>query len=117
MNRGIKFRAWDTFDNKMICNSEECIKLMLIPRPDRYIQMQFTGLLDKNGKPIYEGDILAGGEPIDGEPRRGVIKWATTNYTAHYDFGILPSHIYCEVIGNIWENPKLLEEKNDPTRN
>ena len=41
----------------------------------------------------------------NGEPRRGVIK------TAHFDFGILPSHIYCEVIGNIHENGNLLEVK------
>ena len=125
--RPIKFRAWNKEIKRMVYDiqkeydtiaglvyegtdeepGESCFNGYLID--EKYEVMQFTGLLDKNGKEIYAGDILEGGEPIDGEPRRGVIEWATTNYTAHYNFGILPSHIYCKIIGNIYENSNLSE--------
>ena len=58
MNREIKFRAWD--DNKMIyptnalSNRNRFFRLI---REDA-ILMQYTGLKDKNGKEIYEGDIV-----------------------------------------------------------
>lgn len=71
--------------------------------------MQFTGLLDRNGKEIYEGDILEGGSPIDGDPRRWTVKWYSTNLNAGWDFGYMPAMNYCEVIGNIHENPELLK--------
>jgi hypothetical protein len=73
--------------------------------------MQSTGLKDKNGKEIYEGDILRGGEPIGGEPRISVIEWINTPYAACFNFGFLPAAHFCEVIGNIYENPELMEAK------
>jgi len=52
--RDIKFRAWCKDLNKMYD------KFTIIPDDDRsHILMQFTGLTDKNGKDIYEGDIIS----------------------------------------------------------
>lgn len=81
------------------------------------ILMQFTGLLDKNGKEIYEGDILAGHNPryeeAGGEP--SVIKWDEENACfAIFRGGVssgykISSEVeWNEIIGNIWENPDLL---------
>ena len=61
MNREIKFRAWDKSCNKMrgISGLQDCFSLRSdgICNED-YILLQYTGLHDKNGKEIYEGDIL-----------------------------------------------------------
>lgn len=81
--------------------------------------MQFTGLKDKKGKEIYEGDIvladwLDGGEIQDEVKPYEVyfdtgfsIKLESFDYYSHL---IDPESMYLEVIGNIYENPELLKE-------
>ena len=116
--REIKFRAWDSTNmTKTFCvTSQGRVRKHLIGVDfedlDHYILMQFTGLLDKNGKEIYEGDIVKLSEPKD--------KWSQICKVEWKDFafqidnaplsGILNYTKY-EVVGNIYENPELKEIK------
>ena len=115
-----KFRAWLKNENKMmevrvIDWNNEVVDLfnphIEIPL-DKIELMQSTGLHDKNGKEIFEGDIL---DTIDGL-LNGVVEYRIdlgmwTNSLLRYNnferlCNIANSR---EIIGNIYENPKLLE--------
>ncbi|MFR6586127.1 YopX family protein [Lacticaseibacillus rhamnosus] len=78
--------------------------------------MEYTGLHDKNGREIYEGDVLdIGLRDQDGKPAIAPVSYAT--YDAGYVLDNGGNGIWqrltedCEVIGNIFENPELLEGK------
>lgn len=78
------------------------------------ILMQSTGLVDKNGKEIFEGDILGTNDGL----LNGVVEYRTdlgmwTNDLLRYNnFERLCSVVSDrEIIGNIYENPELLEEE------
>ena len=84
---------------------------------DEIVLMQSTGLFDKNGKEIFEGDI------VDYKGRKAIIKWHGSYASFIYRFIYKPkerkaewsplylAHLHVEIIGNIYENPELLEEK------
>ena len=87
---------------------------------------QYTGLTDKNGKKIFEGDIVSYEDcPASDYYRetiiinRGVIEfsdgafYATERETVDMDDLIYNGTMDCEVIGNIHDNPELLEKKNE----
>lgn len=120
MNREIKFRVWDS----KIMRADFVLRADGVADDDleyiddagnkiKGIVMQFTGLRDKNGKEIYEGDILQDGE----YPYRHLIAWDNeavrfvTVLNGNESNGLEQSwidEIQKRVIGNIYENPELL---------
>lgn len=132
MNRPIKFRAWDKYNKSMIkpCLTEwidfegncyfEPAKKYNTPNTeiyptDDYILMQFTGLHDKNGKEIYEGDLIrvSADETFIGqvEYRQEVCAFEIKRFSKrNWNQYQLSSSQYLEVIGNIYENPELIPE-------
>ena len=126
MNRQIKFRAWDKDENKFVKGVDISLGgVTTYPYNDsdltaNVILMQFTGLLDKNGIEIYEGDVLRWNDSRNLEVRWGSVGWVLYSDLfksfGHPDgstcqefntYGYVPKS---EVIGNIYENPELLHE-------
>ncbi|MBQ2212899.1 MAG: hypothetical protein II410_08450 [Ruminococcus sp.] len=75
---------------------------------------QYTGLTDKNGKKIFEGDIVV--VPLSGKSAKGIIKYFKTDICGftvitqpQYSNYVLQKNCAYEVIGNIHDNPELLE--------
>ena len=108
MNRPIKFRAWDKQFNKMIdyipAQDDQNV-LTILKGEERYVFQQFTGLLDKNGKEIYEGDWLEF-NTLSGNKMIYQVRWKEKGFVPVR----LSHHNQAEitVIGNIYENPDLL---------
>lgn len=121
----LKFRAWDEDSQKMNGNVEIYIAkdktIEVRPKDDKTIVMQSTGLKDKNGKEIFEGDIVKFSD-CDDDAYVTPVVW-DKNYAC---FGVSFSGKYpisfdyleefytelkdIEVVGNIYENPELVGE-------
>ena len=125
--REIKFRAWDNILKKMLYTEEYWIKKTdwyainrvrgcAITETDTNngVLMQYTGLKDKNGKEIYEGDIVTSERFIhtgDSYYNVGVIKYREDIASFVFDEeegGWDSIEVVYQVIGNIYENPELL---------
>lgn len=104
--REIKFRVWDVDHKKWIKGLTYCIDDFASSNKEWHKVMQFTGLHDKNGREIYEGDIVKGVDTIN--PIR-IIKWETdsASFTSLLPYKVIDGIPQYEIIGNIYENPEL----------
>jgi uncharacterized phage protein (TIGR01671 family) len=131
MRDRFRFRAWDTHNNKYIYDAEmtyddigvraECFGYMVDDYYNyEYIVEQCTGLKDTNGKLIYEGDIVKViyNEELNTLSKQiypmlfndKVAKFGFKHPDGHFFYFTNDEDYSYEVIGNIHENPELLEE-------
>ena len=109
--REIKFRAWDKREKKML--SWEEIRLenagILLATSENLIPLQFTGLKDKNGKEIFKGDIILikTGALTFKKETKCEVEFYRGSFIAKGE--PLSNWIDVEIIGNKFENPKLLK--------
>lgn len=119
MNREIKFRIWNDYDKKMIYWNEllknKLANIFTMPSYNKWL-MQYTGLHDKNGKEIYEGDILKSMQWND----IYLVKYIGTAFylcrKGNKGFNKITTWNNAEkseVVGNIYDNPELLGEADE----
>lgn len=135
--REIRFRVWDNLEKTYLNEKDIAINNLnnififeiydkndtdlwytrLLPDPDneRHVIEQYTGLKDKNGTEIYEGDVVK----VEGDGEIYRVEWIRSGFgleprynSPRYPIlGNVELRKKIKVIGNIHENPELLEEK------
>lgn len=126
-----KYRAWDSAKKEMFKDTfaiTESGQVVVVEQEsvasspdyvfvDHLVIIQSTGLKDKNDKEIFEGDIL------DYKGRKALVRWHGSYASFIYRFvdelqkrntewkPLYLAYMKCEIIGNIYENPELLEDK------
>lgn len=117
MQDRFKFRFWDketqTMQKSPMIELRQRMTLDTIFNDDRVIFMQSTGLKDKNGKLIYEGDIVKLSSGAIGfiifECQVYAIRFSKKDKYRRVGLGAYQSK-ELEIIGNIYENSELLDE-------
>ena len=108
--RDIKFRVWDKQRQRFSKNNMMGLDgIISSSHPEHYVLMQYTGLKDKNGVEIYEGDIVSG--HIFGICEVRYYKNAFVLWSVDKDFSRSYACELIEVIGNIYENPEIMLRK------
>jgi uncharacterized phage protein (TIGR01671 family) len=130
MNRELKFRVWNTLtkktyytgfavqanghimlDGSLIRDDNLAAGWKIYENEGELIPQQFTGLKDKNGKEIYEGDILDVAED-EGEHQYVFVEWDAEASGWGTSDGLLFDGMtieFCEIVGNVFENPELIK--------
>ena len=127
-----RYRAWDNVKKEMFKDTfaiTESGQVVVVEQEsvasspdyvfvDHLVIMQSTGIKDKNGKEIFEEDIL------DYNGRKALVRWHGSYASFIYTFAdelqkrnpewkpLYLAYMKCEIIGNIYENPELLEDNH-----
>ena len=129
-----KFRAWDKREDMKRFLPDSFLEQLYLRQDGKIIWWSalkgftevsdifeinlFTGLLDKNGKEIFEGDIIELKHPYKGRYHKGVVemidwRWTMRNFfQGQLDIPNEPFSVgteYIEVIGNVYQNKDLLQ--------
>ena len=118
MRQNMRLRCWDK-KKKVMLPSFPLFKACFAhnDRTAEMIIMLGTGLKDRHGKEIYEGDVLLCDDSNeDHEEFRTKVWFCNGQFlTQHYGFPVhswcSKKESWCEVIGNVFDNPELMEVK------
>ena len=121
--RKLRFRAWEIDEKRWLDKDELFISVFDgsvtgWQKDANWILMQCTGLKDKDGNEIFEGDIVRSQFPYNATflVNTDLVVWHIE--TAGFMLGprMLNDKLILEVIGNIYENPELLSVDNSPVQ-